>query len=95
MPMMPDNYDEARFLVQVADELHRARAKHPGDNATLAALTEGVGELSQAMFDHDAKHVRYKAVQVAAMAMRLILDGDYGMNAYRASKGLEPVGGGR
>ena len=95
MPMMPDNYDEALFLSQVADELHRARAKHPGDNATLAALVKEVGELSQAMIDHDARHVRDEAVQVAAMAMRLILDGDYWMNAYRASKGLEPVGGGR
>ncbi len=95
MPMMPDNYDEALFLAAVADELHRARAKHPGDNATLTALTEEVGEVAQAMHDHDAAHVRQEAVQVAAMAMRLVLDGDYWMNMYRASRGLDPVGGGK
>lgn len=95
MPFMPDNYDEAVFLSQVADELHRARAKHPGDNATLAALTEEVGEVAEAMHDHDAAHVRHEAVQVAAMAMRLVLDGDYWMNMYRASRGLDPVGGGK
>lgn len=95
MPFITENYDEAVFLKQVADELHRARAKHPGDNATLAALVEEVGEVSQAMIDHDAAHVRNEAVQVAAMAMRLVLDGDYWMNMYRASKGLDPVGGGK
>lgn len=95
MPMMPDNYDEAVFLARVADELHRARGRHPGDNATLAALTEEVGELAQAMLDDEPNHVRDEAVQVAAMAMRLVLDGDYWMNMYRASKGLDPVGGGK
>lgn len=95
MPFMPDNYDEAVFLAAVADELHRARAKHPGDNATLAALGEEVGELNEAMLDEIPSRVRQEAVQVAAMAMRLVLDGDYWMNMYRASKGLEPVGGGK
>lgn len=87
--------DERLFMARVVDELHRARAKHPGDNATLAALTEEVGEVSQALLDERASQVMHEAVQVAAMAMRLVLDGDYWMNMYRASRGLEPVGGGK
>lgn len=95
MPMMPDNYDEALFLAAVADELHRARAKHPGDNAIMTVLTEEVGEVAEALMDESADRVRQEAVQVAAMAMRLVLDGDYWANMHRASKGLEPVGGGK
>jgi len=65
-------------------ELASARAKFPTQNAfvTLAALTEEVGELNQAVLQskyepHKGKrfeHIYAEAVQVAAMAIRVALD---------------------
>jgi hypothetical protein len=47
----------------------------------LAALTEEVGELAQALIDHSrgkttASHVFKEAIQVAAMAIRVAEEGD-------------------
>lgn len=74
----------------VLDELRSARKAFPtntdGDNedflAVLAALTEEVGELNQAVIQYlyepkkarSLADIRAEAVQVAAMAMRVILD---------------------
>ena len=71
------------FLSDVHVEVRRARQKFPGDDATLAALTEEVGELAKAMLG-ESQHAIYKeAVQVAAMAVRCALDGDATLGAYR------------
>ena len=77
------------FLNEVADEIERATALHPGPNPNLAALTEEVGELAQALLTaravvndlarcHPAywHDVRTEAVQVATMALRIVLEGD-------------------
>ena len=72
---------------EILRELARARAKFPTQNVwkTLAALTEEVGELNEAVLQTigrvNAKgktlaDVRKEAVQVAAMAMRVVLDTD-------------------
>jgi NTP pyrophosphatase (non-canonical NTP hydrolase) len=69
-------------------ELAHARAKFPTKSGeldmwmTLAALTEEVGELNKAMLERaqeptkrvSAHHVREEAIQVATMAIRVILD---------------------
>ena len=76
---------EPRVIVEeILDELKRARAKFPvqGVWVTLAALTEEVGELNQAILHNHFENkkargyagVREEAVQVAVMAIRVALD---------------------
>lgn len=70
------------FLADVYAEVERARQKFPGPNPTIAALTEEVGELAQAMLhiregkSADWSRVQREAVQVAVMAMRAATEGD-------------------
>ncbi len=77
---------EPRILhEEILRELERARAKFPVQDVwiTLAALTEEVGELNEAVLqccsDSNPKgktlaDIRKEAVQVACMAMRVVLD---------------------
>ena len=79
------------LLCEIAAELERARAKFPGDNVTTLALVEEVGELAKATFEQSRAAVRKEAVQVAVMAMRVVLDGDATLDDWRAAKGLDPL----
>jgi pyruvate/2-oxoglutarate/acetoin dehydrogenase E1 component len=72
-------------------ELGRARAKFPGDNVTMLALMEEVGELAKATFEEPRANVRKEAIQVACMAMRIVLDDDATLTAWRAGKGLDAL----
>lgn len=76
---------------EILNELIRARTKFPGENVTFAALVEEVGELATATFEESRANVRKEAVQVAVMAMRMVLDGDHTFDTWRASKGLDPL----
>lgn len=81
--MIEQNTEE--FLNHVRDEVARARSKFPDNNLMLAALTEEVGELAQAMLKvacgkWDAQRVYEEAVQVAAMAARVATEGDKSFN---------------
>lgn len=82
---------EDALCSEILAELTRARAKFPGKNVTFAALVEEVGELVTATFEESADRVRKEAVQVAVMAMRMILDGDHCYEPWRAEKGLDPL----
>ena len=82
---------EADLCSDILAELTRARTKFPGKNVTFAALVEEVGELATAIFEESRGRVRKEAVQVAVMAMRVILDGDHVYEPWRASKGLDPL----
>lgn len=82
---------EMLLAYDIIDELRRARAKFPGDNVTTLALVEEVGELAQATFEKSRAEVRKEAIQVACMAMRVILDGDQTLDAWRAQKGLDAL----
>ena len=70
------------FFEDVRKELDRARSKFPAPNLNLAALTEEVGEVAQALLHlHEGKSkswwdVYNEAVQVAVMAARLATEGD-------------------
>jgi hypothetical protein len=77
------------FLAEVRAEFERAIALHPSPNPTLAALTEEVGEVAKALLERRQLSlvtgqiqpggwagVRVEAVQVAAMAARIALEGD-------------------
>lgn len=69
-------------LAMVKGELIAARKKFPETTHMLAALTEEVGELNQAMMQHDVDGsqtiamVLREAVQVACMAIRVATEGD-------------------
>lgn len=83
------NKDEftRRFAADMLAEFKRASEKFPAkDNPTVAALTEEVGELAQAMLHiregkiQDWNRVYEEAVQVATVAMRCALEGDDTLN---------------
>ncbi|UUV44550.1 hypothetical protein RCMOTHERGOOSE_40 [Rhodobacter phage RcMotherGoose] len=79
------------ILSEIKKEVGYARSKFPGDNVTFAALVEEVGELATATFSQSRIDVRKEAVQVAAMAIRLVLDGDCTFNDWRAKFNLDPL----
>ena len=85
------NSPEQALADKILAELVRARTKFPGKNVTFAALIEEVGELATATFEESADRVEKEAVQVAVMAMRMVLDGDHCFNEWRAEKGLDPL----
>lgn len=81
--------DVEALLCDILRELRHARAKFPGKNVTFAALVEEVGELATATFSERRAAVRAEAVQVAVMAMRMVLDGDHTYEPWRAQQGLD------
>lgn len=82
---------EEKLAGEIMAELIHARTKFPGTNATLAALVEEVGEVSTALMEEPRANVRKEAIQVAVMAIRIILDGDQTLDEWRRSKGLDPL----
>lgn len=79
------------LLMEISDELNRARTKFPGKNVTFAAMIEEVGELATALFEENKDRVRAEAIQVAVMAMRVVLDGDHTFDSWRSEKGLDKL----
>lgn len=82
-------------------EVTRARLKFPGNNVMLAALSEEHGELANALlelrFATIAKQPKYdldrlrdnvqkEAIQVAAVAIRILEDGDSSFPEYLPSR---------
>lgn len=64
-------------IAAIVAELKRARAKFPGNRFLLAALTEEVGELAQALLQRKSKEeILREAVQVACVAIRIAEEGD-------------------
>ena len=77
----PCIFCDSEFRIDVEEELEHARNKFPGTQYVLAALTEEVGELAQAMLKVEAgkwsaDRIWEEAVQVAAMAQRVAVEGD-------------------
>lgn len=83
--------DNVAFIADVLQELRRARARFPSPECSLAALGEEVGELCKAVLDEPKARVRAEAIQVAAMAARVALEGDPTLDAFRARKGLDKL----
>ena len=74
-----------QLLTDISIELRRARAKFPADdNLTTIAMFEEAGEVAKAVLSEDPAAVRKECVQLAVMAMRIVLDGDPSTTAYRA-----------
>ena len=86
-----DSKDVLQLVKEITNELKRVRTKFPGKNVTFAALVEEVGELATATFEESSDRVRKEAVQVAVMAMRMVLDGDHVFEQWRESKGLDSL----
>lgn len=63
-------------LELIAAEVVRARTKFPGNKHLTVALMEEVGELAQAILQDKPKQILKEAVQVAAVAVRIIEEGD-------------------
>lgn len=105
------NKPDELFIRHLKAEIERARTKFPDSNKMLAAITEGVGELAEALLkitedgplDRGELNTRLQkvyneAVQVAATALRLAVEGDKAMdyNGTRCSYGgcSQPAMGG-
>jgi len=81
---MRDEFELAdeSFVTELLEQVRKARQKFPQPNPTVAALTEEVGELSQALLHiREGKHADWwrvwnEAVQVACMALRAATEGD-------------------
>jgi NTP pyrophosphatase (non-canonical NTP hydrolase) len=74
------------FRTEVVVELSRARRKFPSSVLSMAALTEEVGELAQALLKWRAgkgtwAEVESEAIQVACMAQRVAVEGDASFEA--------------
>lgn len=62
---------------EIEREVIAAREQYPGNEHRIAALAGEVGELAQALTKGEGKHrIRREAIQVAAMAVRIIEEGD-------------------
>ncbi len=83
---------QKKFFTDVEGEMERARAKFPGSDKMIVAIQEELGELAQACLkiteDGDLpqsellgkyQRVYDEAVQVAATAARLAIEGDLSM----------------
>lgn len=68
-------YTDENFIQDLRRELQSARKKFPSSDAVLAALTEEVGELAKAHMEEWNRVIK-EAVQVAAMAIRVAVEGD-------------------
>jgi len=80
--MTPQEQDALyHFTQKLADEYATATEKFPAPNPNLAALTEEVGELAQAILHiregkaNDWQRVVEEAIQVATMAARCAIEG--------------------
>ena len=75
---------DEKVLADIEAELDRARTKFPSNVDVLPALTEEVGELSQALIQqkhepHKGKtdrDVYMEAIQTAVVAIRIASEGD-------------------
>lgn len=74
------------FLDRVHDEVFKARKKFPSSEGSMTALTEEVGELAKALLDEGWSRVQAEAIQVAAMACRVAIEGDPTLIKYRAKR---------
>lgn len=77
---------DQEFIGLVLNEVKQARRKFPDNDALNCALVEEVGELSKALMYEPFGCVVDEAVQVAAMACRIAIEGDPTMTSFRYNK---------
>lgn len=92
--MAAELFGDDSFLADVRKEAQRARVKFPSDgNPTTLALFEEAGEVAKAVLQEEPEAVYKEAVQLAAMALRLALEGDGTITAYRTKHGRKSLDG--
>ena len=65
-------------------EVCRTRNKFPDNKHLLAALVEEVGELAEALIKGEgAERIKAEALQVAAVAVRIIEEGDASFDGWK------------
>lgn len=88
---------------EVRDEVARARRKFPGPAYTYTALVEEVGELARAILHtvsktepdpYAAGEVHKEAVQVMAMCVRLLHDGDVSLGLPAFNEAIQRMSSG-
>lgn len=62
-------------LDQVKQEFERITKLHPAPNPNLAVLMEEVGEVAKACQEGDKEAIKAEAIQVAAVALRIVMEG--------------------
>lgn len=76
-------------LMDVRDEIINAIEQYPYPDGLMCALTEEVGELARAMISEPRERVWSEAIQVAATAIRIAMDGDPTLDAIRAKRNAD------
>jgi len=75
------------FMLNVEQETLIATKKFPDPYyGVMCALTEEVGELAKALQDEGSDRVWKEAVQVAAMALRVAVEGDPSLDKIRETR---------
>ncbi len=90
MPKPPKFIRDFTAMYDIENELIKAREKFPTNKHLLAALTEEVGELAQALLQMQCEKekgvcdqdVYGEAIQVASMAIRIAVEGESTLPAY-------------
>ncbi len=80
------------FLAAVLHEIEKNRRQYPHFDATTAVVTASAGELAIAMLSEKSAEVYDKAVRLAAMALKLAVDGDRSLEPHRDKRHLGGVG---
>jgi hypothetical protein len=80
-----------KFLADVRVEFLKGRKKFPGNEIKGLACAEEFGELIIAMISEPGLNVYDEAVDLAATALRIVIDGDSSIDDYRRRLGLDSV----
>ncbi len=78
-----------RTIMDIEGEAMRARKLFPDPAGVMTALVEEVGELAKAYLDEPWECVEAEAIQVAAMAIRVLEEGDPTLTEVREKRRKE------
>lgn len=89
--------DTACALIYLFLEIKRAREKFPSNEDLLPALTEEVGELSQALIQQKHEPIKGikncdvfdEAIQTACVAIRIATEGEPNFPLYKPKEAME------
>lgn len=77
------------LLQSIRKEAMQGIESYPDASGLMVALMEEVGELARAMMSEPRDRVRDEAVQVAALAIRVALEGDPALDGIRAKRNAD------
>lgn len=77
------------LLQSIRQEAMQGIESYPDASGLMVALMEEVGELARAMMSETRDRVKDEAVQVAALAIRIAIEGDPTLDAIRARRNAD------